>query len=287
MGATTGLAQAAYQGFMDPYLKRQNEQAEEQKRMEEGKRIRDALMGVLPQAFPGTAQGLVDSLLNADPRTMSTIAPIVTGQAQYAQQRTDAANDRKAEWDRDATKETADRDRENEGFFQIVDLLATPEQARQIRSNPNVKYNPSAQAIILRRFDDVKSLEKLNADIKAIKPQAPTFQTAEAAMEWWNNEESKARDERSLDRQMTVIGQRQGEKPEEAPASNEDMTPFVEEVRVAHQSAKTLEELRQLTADPDYQAAMAQIEEWDRKYWMQLQREYLTIKNKLRSAGTR
>jgi hypothetical protein len=185
-------------------------------------------------------------------------------------------------------REDTQQQQENEGFFQVLDML-DPARAQTIRNNPNVRYSPQAQSVILNRLENQQNVQKINADVKAQYPNAPAFQTVQAAVDWVNNQQGIDRDTRTLNRQMSMYDYRQGgEQQQQVPGvSDEEMTPFVQEVRTAHQMAKNLEELRQMTADPDYQAAMATIEEWDRNYWMQLQREYLNIKNRLRSMGTR
>lgn len=290
MAIFQGLAKGMTNAFMTPFLQRQQMDMQDQRKRQQGELLRQGLFQML-----GTTSPEALALKQMPPEIMQEMANPVLGQynRRLGNEREDTVRQQgyaredallKTKFGREDTQQQ----QENDGFFQVLDII-NPGMGQRVRQNQNVRYSPQAQNAILNTLENQQNVQKINADVKAQYPNAPAFQTVQAAVDWVNNQQGIDRDTRTLNRQMAMYDYRQGgEQQQQVPGvSDEEMTPFVQEVRTAHQMAKNLEELRQMTADPDYQAAMATIEEWDRNYWMQLQREYLNIKNRLRSMGTR
>ena len=288
MAIFQGLAEGMTNAFMTPFLQRQQMDRQDQRKRQQGELLRQGLFQLMGSTSPEAL-----ALKQMPPEIMQEMANPVLGQynQRIGNEREDTV--RQQEYDREDAllktkfgREDTQQQQENEGFFQVLDII-NPGMGQRVRQNQNVRYSPQAQNAILNTLENQQNVQKINADVKAQYPNAPAFQTVQAAVDWVNNQQGMARDARTLDRQMSMYDYRQGGKQQVPGVSDEEMTPFVQEVRTAHQMAKNLEELRQMTADPDYQAAMETIEEWDRNYWMQLQREYLNIKNRLRWMGTR
>jgi len=288
MAIFQGLAEGMTNAFMTPFLQRQQMDMQDQRKRQQGELLRQGLFQLMGSTSPEAL-----ALKQMPPEIMQEMANPVLGQynQRIGNEREDTV--RQQGYDREDAllktkfgREDTQQQQENEGFFQVLDII-NPGMGQRLRQNQNVRYSPQAQNAILNTLENQQNVQKINADVKAQYPNAPAFQTVQAAVDWVNNQQGMARDARTLDRQMSMYDYRQGGKQQVPGVSDEEMTPFVQEVRMAHQMAKNLEELRQMTADPDYQAAMATIEEWDRNYWMQLQREYLNIKNRLRWMGTR
>ena len=195
----TGLPEAAYSGFMTPYLADQKQGKEDERQRRQGMLIKDAMLKMLPQKQ--------NEILGVDPSVMSQMADPIFNQAgrEAGFAREDAVTKGNREYaEGQQAKETQ---QENEGYRVVMNAVS-PGMGDRYLNNPNAKITPDGFSTIMRNHNDQISLQKVNTDIKNMYHDAPIFQDTRIAADWVNNKQGISRDATNFQQSKDLVDYR-------------------------------------------------------------------------------